>query len=58
MKNHPKFGEFWQILFNEYNFSKERMFRNYGFQNLVMEEEACRRKSVKIREKNSASVVK
>ncbi|MFN4075047.1 MAG: phosphoenolpyruvate carboxylase [Cloacibacterium sp.] len=50
MKNHPKFGEFWQILFNEYNLSKEMMLEITGFKTL-MEEEPVGRKSVKIREK-------
>ena len=50
MKNHPKFGAFWQILFNEYNLSKEMMFEITGFKTL-MEEEPVGRKSVKIREK-------
>jgi phosphoenolpyruvate carboxylase len=50
MKNHPKFGEFWQILFNEYNLSKEMMFEITGFK-MLMEEEPVGRKSVKIREK-------
>ena len=49
MKNHPKFGDFWQILFSEYNLSKEMMFEITGFQTL-MEEEPVGRKSVKIRE--------
>ncbi len=49
MKNHPKFGDFWQILFNEYNLSKEMMFEITGFKTL-MEEEPVGRKSVKIRE--------
>jgi len=49
MKNHPKFGDFWQILFNEYSLSKEMMFEITGFQTL-MEEEPVGRKSVKIRE--------
>ena len=49
MKNHAKFGDFWQILFNEYNLSKEMMFEITGFQTL-MEEEPVGRKSVKIRE--------
>lgn len=49
MKNHVKFGDFWQILFNEYNLSKEMMFEITGFQTL-MEEEPVGRKSVKIRE--------
>lgn len=50
MKNHPKFGGFWQILFDEYNLSKEMMFEITGFHTL-MEEEPVGRKSVKIREK-------
>jgi phosphoenolpyruvate carboxylase len=49
MKNHPKFGDFWQVLFNEYNLSKEMMFEITGFKTL-MEEEPVGRKSVKIRE--------
>ena len=50
MKKDPQFGEFWQILFNEYNLSKEMMFEITGFKTL-MEEEPVGRKSVKIREK-------
>ena len=50
MKNHPKFGTFWQVLFSEYELSKEMMFEITGFHSL-MEEEPVGRKSVKIREK-------
>lgn len=50
MKNHPKFGAFWQVLFSEYELSKEMMFKITGFHSL-MEEEPVGRKSVKIREK-------
>ena len=50
MKNHPKFGDFWQVLFSEYELSKEMMFEITGFHSL-MEEEPVGRKSVKIREK-------
>ena len=50
MKNHPKFGAFWQVLFSEYELSKEMMFEITGFHSL-MEEELVGRKSVKIREK-------
>ncbi|MGB4447752.1 MAG: phosphoenolpyruvate carboxylase [Cloacibacterium sp.] len=50
MKNHHKFGEFWQVLFSEYELSKEMMFEITGFHSL-MEEEPVGRKSVKIREK-------
>ncbi len=50
MKNHPKFGAFWQVLFSEYELSKEMMFEITGF-NSLMEEEPVGRKSVKIREK-------
>lgn len=50
MKNHPKFGAFWQVLFSEYELSKKMMFEITGFHSL-MEEEPVGRKSVKIREK-------
>lgn len=50
MKNHPKFGEFWKVLFEEYNLSKEMMFEITGFE-MLMQEEPVTRKSVKIREK-------
>ncbi|MFN3772398.1 phosphoenolpyruvate carboxylase [Cloacibacterium normanense] len=50
MKNHPKFGAFWQVLFSEYELSKEMMFEITSFHSL-MEEEPVGRKSVKIREK-------
>lgn len=50
MKNHHKFGAFWQVLFSEYELSKEMMFEITGFHSL-MEEEPVGRKSVKIREK-------
>lgn len=50
MKNHSKFGAFWQVLFSEYELSKEMMFEITGFHSL-MEEEPVGRKSVKIREK-------
>uniref|UniRef100_UPI0035B35A2A phosphoenolpyruvate carboxylase n=1 Tax=Cloacibacterium normanense TaxID=237258 RepID=UPI0035B35A2A len=38
MKNHPKFGEFWQVLFSEYELSKEMMFEITGFHSLMEEE--------------------
>lgn len=50
MKNHSKFGDFWQILFNEYNLSKELMFEITGYK-MLMEEEPVTGKSVRIREK-------
>ncbi|WP_226064354.1 phosphoenolpyruvate carboxylase [Kaistella polysaccharea] len=50
MKKNEKFGEFWTILFEEYNLSKELMLELTGFQTL-MEEEPLSRLSVKIREK-------
>ena len=31
MKNHPKFRGFWQVLFSEYELSKEMMFEITGF---------------------------
>ncbi|MBU4537582.1 MAG: phosphoenolpyruvate carboxylase [Weeksellaceae bacterium] len=50
MKNNPKFGGFWNILFEEYELSKSLMLELTGFK-LLMEEEPLSRKSVKIREK-------
>lgn len=50
MKNNPKFGDFWNILFEEYELSKSLMLELTGFK-LLMEEEPLSRKSVKIREK-------
>lgn len=50
MKNNAKFGEFWTVLFDEYQLSKEMMLELTGFHEL-MEEEPLSRMSVKIREK-------
>ncbi|MGZ5209689.1 MAG: phosphoenolpyruvate carboxylase, partial [Kaistella sp.] len=50
MKNNPKFGGFWNILFEEYELSKSMMLELTGFK-MLMEEEPLSRKSVKIREK-------
>ncbi len=50
MKNNEKFGQFWTILFDEYQLSKSMMLELTGFQEL-MEEEPLSRMSVKIREK-------
>ena len=50
MRNHEKFGEFWNILFSEFNLSKEMMLELTGYQ-MLQEEEPLSRKSVKIREK-------
>ena len=50
MKKNEKFGEFWMILFDEYQLSKSMMLELTGFQQL-MEEEPLSRMSVKIREK-------
>ena len=50
MKKNEKFGEFWMILFDEYQLSKSMMLELTGFQEL-MEEEPLSRMSVKIREK-------
>ena len=50
MKNNEKFGEFWTILFDEYQLSKGMMLELTGFQKL-MEEEPLSQLSVKIREK-------
>lgn len=50
MKNNEKFGEFWTILFEEFELSKALMLELTGFK-MLMEEEPLSRKSVKIREK-------
>lgn len=50
MKNNEKFGDFWMVLFTEYELSKALMLELTGFK-MLMEEEPLSRKSVKIREK-------
>lgn len=50
IKNNPKFGEFWNVLFEEYNLSKDIMLELTGF-SMLQEEDPLSRKSVKIREK-------
>ncbi|MBB4805185.1 phosphoenolpyruvate carboxylase [Chryseobacterium defluvii] len=50
IKSNPKFGAFWNILFDEYNLSKEIMLELTGF-TMLQEEDPLSRKSVKIREK-------
>jgi len=50
IKNNPKFGEFWNVLFSEYNLSKDIMLELTGFK-MLQEEDPLSRKSVKIREK-------
>lgn len=50
MKDNEIYGEFWQILFDEYELSKSMMLELTGFK-MLMEEEPLSRKSIKIREK-------
>ncbi|WP_417430694.1 phosphoenolpyruvate carboxylase [Halpernia sp.] len=50
MKNDKKYGDFWQILFDEYELSKNLMLELTGFTEL-MQEEPISKKSVEIREK-------
>jgi phosphoenolpyruvate carboxylase len=50
MKKNEKFGEFWAIIFEEYQLSEKLMLELTGFQTL-MEEEPLSRLSVKMREK-------
>lgn len=50
IKDNPKFGEFWNVLFSEYNLSKDIMLELTGFK-MLQEEDPLSRKSVKIREK-------
>ncbi|RNA62144.1 phosphoenolpyruvate carboxylase [Chryseobacterium nematophagum] len=50
IKNNPKFGAFWNVLFDEYTLSKDIMLELTGFK-MLQEEDPLSRKSVKIREK-------
>ncbi|SFH95010.1 phosphoenolpyruvate carboxylase [Halpernia frigidisoli] len=50
MKKDEKYGDFWQILFDEYQLSRALMLELTGFKAL-MEEEPVSKKSVEIREK-------
>lgn len=50
IKDNSKFGEFWNVLFSEYNLSKDIMLELTGFK-MLQEEDPLSRKSVKIREK-------
>ncbi|KIA88868.1 phosphoenolpyruvate carboxylase [Kaistella jeonii] len=50
MKNNPKFGEFWTVIFEEYKLSKSMTLELTSFK-MLMEEEPLSRKSVQIREK-------
>ncbi len=50
MRNNPKFGEFWNVLFAEFELSKEMMLELTGYK-ILMQEEPINRKSIKIREK-------
>ncbi|MDQ1162643.1 phosphoenolpyruvate carboxylase [Chryseobacterium sp. SORGH_AS 447] len=50
IKNNPKFGAFWNILFDEYTLSKNIMLELTGF-TMLQQEDPLSRKSVKIRER-------
>lgn len=50
MQRNEKFGEFWGILFEEFNLSKNMMLELTGYK-MLQEQEPLSRKSVKIREK-------
>lgn len=50
IKDNPKFGVFWNVLFEEYTLSKDIMLELTGFK-MLQEEDPLSRKSVKIREK-------
>ncbi|WP_300673017.1 phosphoenolpyruvate carboxylase [Soonwooa sp.] len=50
MRENKKFGEFWNVLFEEFNLSKDLMLELTGFK-VLMQEEPLNRKSVLIREK-------
>ena len=50
MKEDKTFGEFWNVLHDEFLLSKEMMLQVSGYKSL-MEEEPISRQSIKIREK-------
>ncbi len=50
IRDNPKFGEFWNILFHEYRLSKDIMLELTGF-HMLQQEDTLSRKSVKIRER-------
>lgn len=50
MKDHPKFGAFWNILFEEFQRSRDMMLELTGYQ-MLQQEEPTSRRSVRIREK-------
>ena len=50
MKNDPEFGEFWNILFDEFNLSKAMTLEVSGY-HILMEDEPLNKASVLIREK-------
>lgn len=50
MRDDPEFGDFWKILFEEYQLSKKMLLQISGLK-ILMEDEAVSRESVKIREK-------
>ncbi|MCJ7465793.1 MAG: phosphoenolpyruvate carboxylase [Maribacter sp.] len=49
MKQDPEYGEFWNILYEEYALSKEMLLKISGSK-ILMENEAVSRESIKIRE--------
>lgn len=49
MKNDAEFGEFWNILYAEYQLSKEMMLLVSGYEKL-MKEEPISKRSIEIRE--------
>ena len=50
MKEDPEYGEFWKILYTEYQLSKELLLEVSGYE-VLMEYERVSRESIKIRER-------
>jgi phosphoenolpyruvate carboxylase len=50
MKQTEKYGEFWQILFDEYSLSKKMLLEISGYE-VLMQEEPVSKMSIQIREK-------
>ena len=49
MKNDPKFGEFWEIIYNEYELSKKMILKLTNFE-VLMQDQPAGRESIKVRE--------
>ena len=49
MKNDPKFGEFWKIIYDEFELSKKMILKLTNF-DILMQDQPAGRESIKVRE--------